>query len=112
MTQERARQNAIQERKLNFTKNSDMLIVATHLGDHCVYLDVWELNSDGLWGIKTDYHRSFRLPPVSLPCVFAKEFLADRGNSGQPTTAISPPSSMIPCIAVPFFAPFLERCTP
>ncbi|KAF1817394.1 hypothetical protein P152DRAFT_510633 [Eremomyces bilateralis CBS 781.70] len=63
VTQETARQNAILERKLSFTKNNNMLIVATHLADHCVYLDVWEANSDGLWGVKTDYNRSFKLPP-------------------------------------------------
>lgn len=63
--QEAQRQSALIERKLWFSEDSQKLVIATHLGDHHVYLDVWDCSTDP-FKITSDYSRSFKLPPVSL----------------------------------------------
>lgn len=63
-SQESQRQKTVIERKLSFSPDAKHLIVATHLGDHHVYLDVWDCATEP-WTIKPGYSRSFKLPPVS-----------------------------------------------
>jgi hypothetical protein len=62
--QEAQRQGALIERKIAFSSDGKRLIIATHLGDHHVYLDVWDCSSEP-FKITSDYSRSFKLPPVS-----------------------------------------------
>jgi hypothetical protein len=63
--QEAHRQNAVIERKLAFSVDGEKLIIATHLADHHVYLDVWDCTAEP-WTIKPEHSRSFKLPPVSI----------------------------------------------
>lgn len=61
--EEAQRQGAIVDRKLSFSLD-DKLAVATHLGDHHVYIDVWDCTREPVSTI-SENPRSFRLPPVS-----------------------------------------------
>ncbi|KAK9623026.1 hypothetical protein V6Z94_003952 [Aspergillus fumigatus] len=58
------RPNAVIERKIQFSVDGKHFVVATHLGDHCAYVDVWGWNA-GQWIITPDKSRSFKLPSVS-----------------------------------------------
>lgn len=62
--EEAQRQSAIVDRKLSFSLN-DKLAVATHLGDHRVYIDVWDCIREPVSTI-SENPRSFRLPPFTL----------------------------------------------
>lgn len=64
VSQEAQRQGALIERKLTFSTDGKNMIIATHLANHHVYLDVWDCDSEP-WNIKPGYSRSFKLPPVS-----------------------------------------------
>ncbi|OCL02328.1 hypothetical protein AOQ84DRAFT_304929 [Glonium stellatum] len=62
--EETQRQNVMIGRRLSFSPD-DKLIVATHLGDHRVYIDVWDCTREPVSTI-SEYPRSFRLPPWTL----------------------------------------------
>lgn len=64
VSQEAQRQGALIERKLSFSTDGKNLIIATHLANHHIYLDVWDCDNEP-WNIKPGYSRSFKLPPVS-----------------------------------------------
>jgi hypothetical protein len=63
--EEERRQSAIMSRKLYFSTDSKQLIVATQLGDHCVYIDVWDCTHEPVSTI-SEHSRSFKLPPWTL----------------------------------------------
>ncbi|RLL94937.1 hypothetical protein CFD26_104547 [Aspergillus turcosus] len=72
------RLKALIERKIQFSVDAKHLVVATHLGDHCAYVDVWGWNA-GQWIITPDKSRSFKLPSWTandgdLTCVFYDSF--------------------------------------
>jgi WD40 repeat protein len=64
LSQEARNQNALLERKLSFSPDGKNLIIATHLADQHVYLDVWDCETEP-WTIRTGHSRSVKLPPVS-----------------------------------------------
>jgi len=51
-------------REISFSPDNRKLIIATHLGDHVVYLDIWNTETEP-FSIESDYMRSVKLPPVS-----------------------------------------------
>jgi hypothetical protein len=63
--EEQRRQSAIVSRKLYFSSDSKQLAVATQLGDHCVYIDVWDCTREPVSTI-SEHSRSFKLPPWTL----------------------------------------------
>jgi hypothetical protein len=63
--EEQRRQSAIVARKLYFSTDSERLAVATQLGDHCVYVDVWDCTREPVSTI-SEHSRSFKLPPWTL----------------------------------------------
>ncbi|KAF2660137.1 hypothetical protein K491DRAFT_688460 [Lophiostoma macrostomum CBS 122681] len=63
--EEQRRQTAIVSRKVYFSPDSAHLVVATQLGDHCVYIDVWDCTQEPVRMI-SEHSRSFRLPPFTL----------------------------------------------
>ncbi|KAF2878309.1 hypothetical protein BDV95DRAFT_18220 [Massariosphaeria phaeospora] len=63
--EEQQRQTAIISRKLYFSPDSKRLVVATQLGDHCVYVDVWDCTREPVSTI-SEHSRSFKLPPWTL----------------------------------------------
>ncbi|KAF2710903.1 hypothetical protein K504DRAFT_500839 [Pleomassaria siparia CBS 279.74] len=65
VAEEQQRQTAIISRKLYFSTDSKRLVVATHLGDHCVYVDVWDCTREPVSTI-SEHSRSFKLPPWTL----------------------------------------------
>ncbi|KAF1997213.1 hypothetical protein P154DRAFT_296300 [Amniculicola lignicola CBS 123094] len=65
MAEEQQRQGAIISRKLYFSTDSKRLVVATQLGDHCVYIDVWDCTREPVSTI-SEHSRSFKLPPWTL----------------------------------------------
>lgn len=72
--EEEKRQSAIVSRKLYFSTDSKRLVVATQLGDHCVYVDVWDCTREPVSTI-SEHSRSFKMPPWTLndgdlTCVF------------------------------------------
>lgn len=69
MEQEAQQQNAVQDRKLYFSSSNEEMVVATHLGDHSVHLDVWDCRSEP-WTTKTYLSRSLKFPPVSSTVSF------------------------------------------
>lgn len=78
------RQEAIIERKLQFSPNGKHFAIATHLGDHYAYVDVWNCTFQQ-WSIVPDKSKSLKLPSV---CIFV---LIERNvsltiPSGQATT--------------------------
>ncbi|KAL2835056.1 hypothetical protein BDW59DRAFT_168359 [Aspergillus cavernicola] len=69
---------AVIERRLQFSVDGKRLIVATHLGDQCAYVDVWDC-TEQQWKLETNSSRSFKLPPWTsddgdLTCVFYDSF--------------------------------------
>ncbi|KAH7393020.1 hypothetical protein BKA66DRAFT_457420 [Pyrenochaeta sp. MPI-SDFR-AT-0127] len=65
VAEEQQRQTVIITRKLYFSTDSHRLIVATQLGDHCVYVDVWDVTREPVSTI-SEHSRSFKLPPWTL----------------------------------------------
>tara|TARA_R110002003_G_scaffold1048_7_gene22211 strand:- start:914 stop:2062 length:1149 start_codon:yes stop_codon:yes gene_type:complete len=63
--EEQSRQTAIISRKLYFSTDSQRLVVATQLGDHCVYIDVYDITREPVSTI-SEHSRSFKLPPWVL----------------------------------------------
>lgn len=63
--EEQQRQTAIVSRKVHFSTDSKRLAVATQLGDHCVYVDVWDCTHEPV-GTISEHSRSFKLPPWTL----------------------------------------------
>ena len=63
--EEQRRQSVIVSRKLSFSPDNKCLVVATQLGDHCVYVDVWDCTREPFSTI-SEQSRSFRLPPWTL----------------------------------------------
>ncbi|KAF2826414.1 hypothetical protein CC86DRAFT_467125 [Ophiobolus disseminans] len=63
--EEQQRQTAIISRKVYFSTDSQRLIAATQLGDHCVYIDVWDVTREPVSTI-SEHSRSFKLPPWVL----------------------------------------------
>ncbi|KAF2734033.1 hypothetical protein EJ04DRAFT_524020 [Polyplosphaeria fusca] len=63
--EEHQRQSAIVSRKLYFSTDSKRLVVATQLGDHCVYVDVWDCTREPVSTI-SEHSRSFKMPPWTL----------------------------------------------
>lgn len=63
--EEQQRQTAIISRKIYFSTDSKRLAVATQLGDHCVYVDVWDCTREPV-GTISEHSRSFKLPPWTL----------------------------------------------
>ncbi|KAH8716965.1 hypothetical protein GQ44DRAFT_712987 [Phaeosphaeriaceae sp. PMI808] len=63
--EEQQRQAAIISRKLYFSTDSQRLVVATQLGDHCVHVDVWDNTREPVSTI-SEHSRSFKLPPWVL----------------------------------------------
>lgn len=63
--EEQLRQTAIVSRKIQFSPDSERLIVATQLGDHCVYVNVWDCTQEPVTQIP-ECARSFKLPPWTL----------------------------------------------
>ncbi|OOF96725.1 hypothetical protein ASPCADRAFT_206900 [Aspergillus carbonarius ITEM 5010] len=59
---EAKRQKAIIERKLQFSADGKHFVIATHLGDHYAYVDVWNCTFQQ-WSIVPDRSKSFKLPP-------------------------------------------------
>ncbi|KAF2180176.1 hypothetical protein K469DRAFT_639939 [Zopfia rhizophila CBS 207.26] len=74
VAEEQQRQGAIISRRLYFSTDSTKLVVATQLGDHHVYVDVWDCTREPVSTI-SEHSRSFKLPPWTLndgdlTCVF------------------------------------------
>ncbi|KAF2463644.1 uncharacterized protein BDR25DRAFT_319849 [Lindgomyces ingoldianus] len=65
VAEEQQRQSAIVSRKIYFSTDSKRLVVATQLGDHCVYVDVWDCEREPVSTI-SEHSRSFKLPPWTL----------------------------------------------
>ncbi|OAL55463.1 hypothetical protein IQ07DRAFT_582945 [Pyrenochaeta sp. DS3sAY3a] len=65
VAEEQQRQTVIIARKLYFSTDSERLVVATQLGDHCVYIDVWDITREPV-GTIAEHSRSFKLPPWTL----------------------------------------------
>ena len=63
--EEAQRSGAIISRQLNFSHDSQRLAVATQLGDHHVYVDVWDVSRQPVSMI-SEHSRSFPLPPWTL----------------------------------------------
>lgn len=63
--EEQQRQTAIISRKLYFSTDSKRLVVASQLGDHYVYVDVWDCTREPV-GTISEHSRSFRTPPSTL----------------------------------------------
>lgn len=63
--EEQQRQTVIISRKINFSTDSKCLVVATQLGDHCIYVDVWDCTKEPVSTV-TDNSRSFKMPPWTL----------------------------------------------
>lgn len=63
--EEQQRQSAIISRKINFSTDSKRLVVATQLGDHCIYVDVWDCTREPVSTI-SEHSRSFKMPPYTL----------------------------------------------
>ncbi|KAH7073549.1 hypothetical protein BKA63DRAFT_603910 [Paraphoma chrysanthemicola] len=63
--EEQSRQTAVISRKLYFSTDSQRLVVATQLGDHCVYIDVYDITREPV-GTISEHSRSFKLPPWVL----------------------------------------------
>jgi WD40 repeat protein len=63
--EEQQRQTAIISRKIYFSTDSKRLAVATQLGDHCVYVDVWDCTREPVSTI-SEHSRSFKMPPWTL----------------------------------------------
>ena len=63
--EEHQRQTAIITRKIYFSTDSQRLVVATQLADHCVYVDVWDITREPVSTI-SEHSRSFKLPPWTL----------------------------------------------
>jgi hypothetical protein len=58
-------QKAIVSRKLHFSADSQRLVVASQLSDHCIYIDVWDVTREPVSTI-SEHSRSFKLPPRVL----------------------------------------------
>ncbi|PYH89178.1 hypothetical protein BO71DRAFT_363986 [Aspergillus ellipticus CBS 707.79] len=56
------RQEAVIERKLQFSPDGKQFVIATHLGDHYAYVDVWNCTFQQ-WNIVPERSKSFKLPP-------------------------------------------------
>ncbi|PSN68422.1 hypothetical protein BS50DRAFT_491972 [Corynespora cassiicola Philippines] len=65
VAEEQRLQTAIISRKLYFSTDSKRLVVASQLGDHCVYVDVWDCTREPVSTI-SEHSRSFKLPPWTL----------------------------------------------
>ncbi|ORY17956.1 hypothetical protein BCR34DRAFT_583230 [Clohesyomyces aquaticus] len=65
VAEEQQRQGAVVSRKLYFSTDSKQLVVATQLGDHCVYVDVWDVSREPVSTI-SEHSRSFKMPPFTL----------------------------------------------
>lgn len=63
--EEQQRQTAIISRKIYFSPDSKRLAVATQLGDHCIYVDVWDCTREPVSTI-SEHSRSFKMPPWTL----------------------------------------------
>lgn len=63
--EEQKRQTAIVSRKIHFSTDSKRLAVATQLGDHCIYVDVWDCTHEPV-GTISEHSRSFKMPPWTL----------------------------------------------
>jgi len=63
--EEQQRQTAIISRKINFSTDSKRFVIATQLGDHCIYVDVWDCTKEPVATI-AEHSRSFRMPPWTL----------------------------------------------
>ena len=63
--EEQQRQTAIISRRIYFSTDSKRLVVATQLGDHCVYVDVWDCTREPV-GTISEHSRSFKMPPWTL----------------------------------------------
>lgn len=63
--EEQQRASAIISRRIYFSTDSKRLVVATQLGDHCVYVDVWDCTREPVSTI-SEHSRSFRMPPYTL----------------------------------------------
>jgi hypothetical protein len=63
--QQALRQGVLVERKLSFSPDSRKLVVATHLGDNHVYIDVWDCAQEP-FKTSNDFSRCFKLPLVSF----------------------------------------------
>lgn len=63
--EEQQRQTAIISRKIYFSTDSTRLVVATQLGDHCIYVDVWDCTTEPVSTV-AEHSRSFKMPPWTL----------------------------------------------
>ncbi|KAJ4289755.1 hypothetical protein N0V90_011085 [Kalmusia sp. IMI 367209] len=63
--EEQQRQSVIISRKIYFSTDSKRLVVATQLGDHCIYVDVWDCTTEPVTSV-AEHGRSFRMPPWTL----------------------------------------------
>jgi hypothetical protein len=63
--EEQQRQAVIISRKINFSTDSQRLVVATQLGDHCIYVDVWDCTTEPVTTV-AEHSRSFKMPPWTL----------------------------------------------
>ncbi|KAF9731818.1 hypothetical protein PMIN03_008876 [Paraphaeosphaeria minitans] len=63
--EEQQRQTVIISRKVYFSTDSKSLVVATQLGDHCIYVDVWDCTTEPVTTV-TEHSRSFKMPPWTL----------------------------------------------
>jgi hypothetical protein len=63
--EEQQRQAVIISRKIYFSTDSRGLVVATQLGDHCIYVDVWDCTTEPVTTV-AEHSRSFKMPPWTL----------------------------------------------
>jgi hypothetical protein len=63
--EEQQRKTAIMSRKVYFSTDSQRLVSATQLGDHCLYIDVYDVTREPVSTI-SEHSRSFKLPPWVL----------------------------------------------
>ncbi|KAJ4347895.1 uncharacterized protein N0V89_009267 [Didymosphaeria variabile] len=63
--EEQQRQSVIISRKIYFSTDSRCLVVATQLGDHCIYADVWDCTTEPVTTV-AEHSRSFKMPPWTL----------------------------------------------
>ncbi|CAI6330036.1 unnamed protein product [Periconia digitata] len=63
--EEQQRQAAVVSRRIYFSTDSKRLVVATQLGDHCIYVDVYDCTHEPV-GTISEQSRSFKMPPWTL----------------------------------------------
>lgn len=79
------RQEAIIERKLQFSPDGKHFAIATHLGDHYAYVDVWNCTFQQ-WSIVPDKSKSFKLPSVCISVLPSTRIVQLTFSSSGPAT--------------------------